>query len=676
MKIFFVRQNETAAKPISQRMTRLPTQVPSPLPSRAKSEETINWSLGGLKRCVHKTWWPVGKHWLPETASLVFAISIFVAVVVLLATRRDKPQPDWPSLLNINALLSILTTLLRVSILFPVAEAITELKWIWFANVHPLRDIDHYEAAGRSPWGALKLLCRRPSDILTSFGAAIIVVTLAIDAFSQQVLNFYSCPQPVTGMSASIARTNNYTVGGFSFGVGMSEPDVKIAAALYEGLLNPPANASSINPTVCPSGNCTFTGMYSSLEMCSSVQDISDQITQRGDFDPMNNWNYFLPSGVYIGGGHVLTTAPIDGDRNKFREDRPMFSMEVLMVGLDCNTTSKDTPPDKADCLPHPKAFHVALSPCIRTYSDASHLNAIFNERVVSTDNLAAIQLRSTGRTEYYSLAGDFPSYPGVDCIPSDSPRGSKTQPTSLLTNGLRHAKHAYNASEDPDTLYIDRKCIYEVGFAAASALSSSLTTVFFGKPFNRPNNVTTPRGISSPANGDEWLKTLWAEGTADIANVTSYMDGLSRTVSRAIRLEGDTSNSAPFAGTVMGSETCIGVNWPWLALPASLLFFSIVFVLLAIVRSGRYTSPGSLQSGRKPWKSSTLPLMWCGVEDQTRYKFPGFTEIKDMETSADEVKVRLRRVAGGTNERGQTNELGFRGRWILQQEIVNNGHQ
>lgn len=604
-------------------------------------------------------WWSVGKHWLPETASLVFALSVFVAIVVLLATRQGKPQPDWPSLLNINTLLSIFTTLLRVSILFPVAEAITELKWIWFANVHPLRDIDRYEAAGRSPWGALKLLCRRPADALTSFGAAITVVSLAIDAFSQQVLHFYTCPQPAKGMSASITRTNNYTVGGFSYGVGISEPDVKITAALYEGLLDPPANFSSIVPTSCSSGNCTFTGTYSSLEMCSSVQDISSQITERGDFDP----------GVYIGGGNVLTTAPVDGDRIKFTEDRPMFAMEVLMVDLDCHDIRKDTLFDRAECLSRPKAFHVAFSPCIHTYSDVSYSNAIFNERVVSTNLLAAIQLGSTGRTEYYSLAGDFPSYPGVNCTPSDSPKGRKIQPTGLLTNSLRYAKHAYNASEDPNTLYIDRECSFEFGFAAATALSSSLTTVFFGKPINQPNNLTTPRGISSPANGDQWLKTLWAEGMADIASVTSYMNGVASTISRAIRNEGDPSNSGPFAGTIMVSETCVGVNWAWLALPAALLFFSLVFVLLAGIQSGRYTRPGSLQSGRKPWKSSTLPLMWCGVDDETRYRFPPFAEIRDMQTSADEVKVRLRRVVGNVGDNGQTNELGFRGRWILQRE-------
>ncbi|KAI0914483.1 hypothetical protein F4823DRAFT_637549 [Ustulina deusta] len=589
--------------------------------SRTKPKDTINRGRGSLRGCDWKMWWSVGKHWLPETASLVFALSVSVAIVVLLATRQDKPQPDWPSLLNINTLLSIFTTLLR------------------FANVHPLRDIDRYEAAGRSPWGALKLLCRRPADALTSFGAAITVVSLAIDAFSQQVLHFYTCPQPAKGMSASITRTNNYTVGGFSYGVGISEPHVKITAALYEGLLDPPANFSSIVPTSCSSGNCTFTGTYSSLEMCSSVQDISSQITERGDFDPMNKWNYFLPSGVYIGGGNVLTTAPVDGDRIKFTEDRPMFAMEVLM---------------HSTLLSHPTSIHI----------DVSYSNAIFNERVVSTNLLG-----STGRTEYYSLAGDFPSYPGVNCTPSDSPKGRKIQPTGLLTNSLRYAKHAYNASEDPNTLYIDRECSFEFGFAAATALSSSLTTVFFGKPINQPNNLTTPRGISSPANGDQWLKTLWAEGMADIASVTSYMNGVASTISRAIRNEGDPSNSGPFAGTIMVSETCVGVNWAWLALPAALLFFSLVFVLLAGIQSGRYTRPGSLQSGRKPWKSSTLPLMWCGVDDETRYRFPPFAEIRDMQTSADEVKVRLRRVVGNVGDNGQTNELGFRGRWILQRE-------
>lgn len=61
---------------------------------------------------------------------------------------------------------------------------------------------------------------------------------------------------------------------------------------------------------------------------------------------------------------------------------------------------------------------------------------------------------------------------------------------------------------------------------------------------------------------------------------------------------------------------------------------------------------------------------MLCGVEDWTRYQLPCFADVKDMETNADRVKVRLRRVVGGV-EQARADELGYpRGRWILQPEF------
>ena len=59
-----------------------------------------------------------------------------------------------------------------------------------------------------------------------------------------------------------------------------------MAAAIYQGLLDPPANASSSTSISCLLGNCTFrhaNGMaYSSLAMCASVKDISPLILLNG----------------------------------------------------------------------------------------------------------------------------------------------------------------------------------------------------------------------------------------------------------------------------------------------------------------------------------------------------------------------------------------------------------
>lgn len=68
-------------------------------------------------------------NWLPEVTSLILAIMALFATVILLTIRRDRPQPNWPSLLNINALIAIFSTILKAAILFTVSECISELKW-------------------------------------------------------------------------------------------------------------------------------------------------------------------------------------------------------------------------------------------------------------------------------------------------------------------------------------------------------------------------------------------------------------------------------------------------------------------------------------------------------------------------------------------------------------------
>ena len=116
----------------------------------------------------------IGVMWLPEIISLLLALLALLAIIILLALRKDKPLPNWPSLLNINSLVAIFSSMLKAALLFPIAECINELKWLWFANHQPVSDFDRFDSASRGPWGALKLLLKHPSDYLTSLGAAFI----------------------------------------------------------------------------------------------------------------------------------------------------------------------------------------------------------------------------------------------------------------------------------------------------------------------------------------------------------------------------------------------------------------------------------------------------------------------------------------------------------------------
>lgn len=108
----------------------------------------------------------------------------------------------------------------------------------------------------------------------------------------------------------------------------------------------------------------------------------------------------------------------------------------------------------------------------------------------------------------------------------------------------------------------------------------------------------------------DVWLEILWAEGKANLTSVSNYMEGLSNAIIIVIRNEGDKLNSKSARGVVMYNLTCVGVVWAWIALPVALLFLTLVFLVRIMVMSHANVKRGGAEEGRKPWKSSAMPLL------------------------------------------------------------------
>ena len=513
--------------------------------------------------------------------------------------------------------------------------------------------------------GSFELLSKRPGNTLSTLGASITILALAIGPFAQQILQFSSCLIPLEGSSATVARTNNYTVGALQLAVGDPYVDGKMTAALYQGLLNPPSNASALMSTYCPSGNCTFPHLnntaYTSLAMCPSIEDISHLISGYGNVVRYGSktWNYTLPSGLQLPDIRVLTTAAISSHGKD--QETPLLALEALMVTVNC---SGATSASEDECSIKPWAFRASLSPCIQKYGNVRFSNSIFEEDVLSTTWLPFVP-----EILYYSLAGDYPSLPDIDCSPSESLQENRTQSTSLLASGLRYINHSSKALKGSDTLWYDSSCTYDFGFGPTTGLRDSFTRVFFGT-MDKPNNVTIPRGLFSQSIGDAWMLSLYADGQANLTSAAAYMEGLAISMTAAIRESGDSSNSAPARGTVFGSHTCVRVEWVWLALPAVLLILTLVFLMTTVVQSRRYTRTGAAEDGRKPWKSSCLPLLWYGMPDETRARYERFDEVEMMKESGDGIKVSLRKKRW--NEYGEPGGHDHeQGRWALREELA-----
>jgi hypothetical protein len=93
-----------------------------------------------------------------EILMMALSAGILIALVVVLATRDNKPQPDW-QYISLNSLISWLTTISRACILFSASEALGQLKWVWFMQrEQPIHDLRTFDEASRGPFGALELI--------------------------------------------------------------------------------------------------------------------------------------------------------------------------------------------------------------------------------------------------------------------------------------------------------------------------------------------------------------------------------------------------------------------------------------------------------------------------------------------------------------------------------------
>ena len=101
--------------------------------------------------------------WLTELLAVLIGSVSIVGLSILLNRYHGKPAPRSYTIcgvdITLNTVVSILSTIGRVSLLLAVSECISQLKWSWYLSKHrPLKDIDTFDQASRGAWGGLQLL--------------------------------------------------------------------------------------------------------------------------------------------------------------------------------------------------------------------------------------------------------------------------------------------------------------------------------------------------------------------------------------------------------------------------------------------------------------------------------------------------------------------------------------
>lgn len=95
------------------------------------------------------------KLWLWETLSITVAVLSLTAIVITLVIHNDNPLPRWPSQITINSLISVLTSIFKASLMMPIAEGISQMRWLWYLKPRPLGQMEQWDLASRGSFSML-----------------------------------------------------------------------------------------------------------------------------------------------------------------------------------------------------------------------------------------------------------------------------------------------------------------------------------------------------------------------------------------------------------------------------------------------------------------------------------------------------------------------------------------
>lgn len=115
-----------------------------------------------------------------------------IVIVVLLPYLDDKPLSQWHWVMGPNTFISTLITITKSSMLLPVAECLSQLKWrhFWLQS-HPLAEIEAFDEASRGPWGAMLFAWRTKfKSRIALMGAFVMIGALAMEPLAQQIVQF------------------------------------------------------------------------------------------------------------------------------------------------------------------------------------------------------------------------------------------------------------------------------------------------------------------------------------------------------------------------------------------------------------------------------------------------------------------------------------------------------
>jgi len=566
----------------------------------------------------------VVKRWLLEIISWCMSAICMMTIIGILIYYQDGKIPNWPGVLTLNALISILSKIAGVALILPVSEALGQLKWSWFqGDSKKMWDFEIFDNASRGPWGSLLLLIRTKGQALAALGALITLFSLALDPFFQQVVDYPERWALLGNSSIPKVIAYNPRLGlEFRGDVELNQQDQDIAAVsqkfLYDNGTQPLKFGNGTRPDIpisCPTSNCTWP-LYETLGVCSACTDVSELLTF-ACLDTAVDWT------ANSAGAYQEFTYPKARTCGWFlnaTSDSP-----ILMTGYLANSTNSAKGSGEILLMrtfplisnPRREAFYGGsykykhVRNPIADFLVASAANGtesvLRNQRPVIHECMLTWCLKTINSSYMLATYTEEVTKTFINTTDGPSPWLSTQFQTEKL-NGtevyyLQNITITPPGENQPVTRVLNDTALYTIqifdDFLPSWTTVSNTTAdpiLRFKFALNKTPNLKKP--IFNP-----WLAPN---------NVTNHMERLATALTNVLR----SSNSGrPVYGEAYCTQAYVKVRWLWLILPIGLLLLSLIFLISTIVKTGQ----GNGEVG--VWKTSAIATLLYGLPDDMQAK-------------------------------------------------------
>lgn len=589
-----------------------------------------------------------------EILSILTAIGLIVAIAALLAVYNGKPAPDWGERINFNALLAILSTILRAVLVVIVSQIISQRKWEWFwtNSNRPLTDLQKFDSGSRGSFGAILLL---PSvlrkDLITLTAAIILVGSFLVGPSIQQSSRTTECTIVVPDQTASlpfahyVPRQGGFTTSYNNVIRGIPTPD--IITAIVSAVTAPGGVENQISGS-CSTGNCTFPdgdpeksqdgsfpgnnlSTHSTVGMCSTCTDVASLVRVSNDTDGCSV--YSLPSGLNYTESCGTTTESV------FITPTPNLSWMGEMLTPELKAMSRWAYVN-VSILASPRfpsngifAMVCNLYPCLQTYT-----SSISNNKLVET-NVGSKVMEVDMNVEYpatlgvETLSGLENTYYNYTVVKSpcrveegiyETLKNSSSYigGTDLMLAETEQGKYNDTGRFTHRNITAPEQCIYRQNPNFVSAISKVLhDNIFNGtctwyRDLTCTSGGTTDKGNFATLGAETVVRILYNEGYVSFSNITKWFDSFANVMTNRYRFEYGARSSYEFQedrhldeirGLVWQSSVCISMRRGWLLLPICLTAVTTILAIWAIFTNWKH------RYSRPVWKDSILPLIFYG---------------------------------------------------------------